>query len=97
MNMSRRNAQIPSHRKDAVTWSSEREALRRLGKPQRCHHCRKRALRTKADARTLIGLVIRRAPLWDDYQLKPYRCPYGNGWHIGHDRKLATLLRKGKR
>jgi hypothetical protein len=89
----------PLHRKDAMVWTN-RAALRdRLRKMPRCPHCRKRQLPTKADARSFLAMILThpcRANRADDYQLRPYPCPWGNGWHFGHDRTIPELL-KGKK
>jgi hypothetical protein len=89
---------IPKHRKDALIWTDRAEVRERLRRAPKCPHCRKRQFRTKGDARSFLALIIasrgdQAQP--DDYQLKPYPCPWGNGWHVGHDRKLKELLNGG--
>lgn len=98
--MKHRPYNIPSHRKDALVWTNRAEVRARLRKAPRCPHCRKRQFRTKADARGFLALVIgvrTRQAQPDDYQLVPYKCPYGKGWHIGHDRTIAKLLEEKSR
>jgi hypothetical protein len=90
----------PLHRKDAMVWTNRAELRERLRKTPRCPHCRKRIFRTKTDARSFLALIISyrdRQEQADDYQLRPYACPYGNGWHFGHDRTVAKLLEEARK
>jgi len=89
---------VPRHRTDAITWDSEPVARRRLLKSDFCTLCGKLLLRTKADARSYIGLLLSgrgHGPHQNAFTLKPYKCPHGKGWHVGRDRKVAELLAKG--
>ena len=61
-----------------------------------CERCRKTGHRRQIHARAHIAAIVR-APLVGRpdpflYVLKPYRCPHGLGWHIGHDWHLVTWL-----
>lgn len=59
-----------------------------------CDRCGKTGHRLQAHARANIASILR-APLRRDpflWALKPYRCPYGLGWHIGHDWGLVTWM-----
>jgi hypothetical protein len=87
---------IPQHRRDAMTWSSEAEARRRLIRIYFCGECQKLSLRTQTEARSYIGLLLLRQRQ-HDYVMKPYRCPHGNGWHAGHDYAAIRILKRGKR
>jgi hypothetical protein len=92
------SSDIPRHRKDAVSWSSEPEARERMLRAPFCGFCRKLLLATEPDARSYIGLLLHTEPRRiDGYTLKPYRCPRKTGWHVGRNHRTAELLRKGKR
>lgn len=85
----------PLHRKDAMVWTNRAEIRKRLRSVPKCPHCRKRWFRTKTDARSFIAVIVtavNREAQEDDYQLRPYKCPWGKGWHVGHDRTIAKLL-----
>lgn len=85
----------PLHRKDEMVWTNRAEIRARLRKAPKCPHCGKPSFHTKTDARGFLAIIIGRrnwVPQANDYQLRPYRCPWGNGWHIGHDRRVAQLL-----
>lgn len=59
-----------------------------------CERCNRAGHRQKAHARANIAAILRN-PLRSDpflWALKPYRCPYGVGWHIGHDWPLVTRM-----
>lgn len=89
---------IPRHRKDAVSFSSEIEARERMLKEDLCGYCKKLLHRTKADAHSYIGLLMRTTPRksWS-CTLHPYRCPHRTkGWHVGRDIKIVELLRRKK-
>jgi hypothetical protein len=56
-------------------------------------------LRTKADARSYIGILMRTPGQWPSpviaYTLQPYRCPHSSGYHVGVSRRIQQLIEKG--
>ncbi len=88
------------HRLRALQWPGVAEERRVLLRSDWCGFCRKLQLATQADARTYLCSLIkskrfRRRP--DDYLLRPYKCPHGNGWHAGHDYAAQRLLKTAAR
>jgi hypothetical protein len=98
--MSRRSPErIPRHRKQAVTWDSAPEARRRLLDSDWCGFCKKCSLKSKVDAHSYIGLLIsqpRHHPRRNESTLAPYKCPRGNGWHVGRNIETARKLAEKK-
>jgi hypothetical protein len=97
--MKRTEESMPRHRTETITWDSEPEARRRLLNSEFCGRCEKLSLKTKADAHSYIGLLISkpgRIVRPKQATLAPYKCPHGNGWHVGQDPKTADLLRGKK-
>jgi hypothetical protein len=94
----RTEEEIPRRVAETITWDSEPEARRRLLNSAWCGRCNKIGLRTKGDAHNYIGLLLAKphTPRVHESTLKPYRCPHGNGWHVGRDIKTVELLRKKK-
>ena len=98
--MSRRTPEsIPAHRKDAVSFSNEAKARERMLKEPFCGYCKKLLHRTRADAHSYIGLLMRTAPRKIfSYTLHPYRCPHRiKGWHVGRDLMTVALLKEAKK
>jgi hypothetical protein len=63
-----------------------------------CGLCEKLAQPTQATARTYLAFLIsRRSAAPDDYLMRAYACPHGNGWHVGHNRKVSVVLRKARK
>jgi hypothetical protein len=64
----------------------------------RCERCKKTGHRQLAHARANIATILRnpfRQSSRPDpflWALKPYRCPHGVGWHVGHDWHLVTWM-----
>jgi hypothetical protein len=93
------DGEAPRHRAEAVTWDSEPEARRRLMNSEFCALCRKLALKSEADARSYIGLLInvpiqRRRVRAAGFTLHPHECRHGKGWHVGRDAKTAELVKE---
>lgn len=59
-----------------------------------CERCSKTGHRHQAAARHNIASILRNPFRLDPFlwALKPYRCPHGVGWHIGHDWWLVTWM-----
>lgn len=91
---------IPAHRKHTVSYSNRVDAMIRLMRSDFCGFCKKCQLKTEADARNYLGLLIA-SPNWrrraDDHTLHPYLCPHGNGWHVGHSPEVRKLLEEAKK
>jgi hypothetical protein len=93
----RSEEKMPARIAATMTWSTKALARRRLLNSEFCKPCGKKLLRDKDDARSYIGLLLKIAPARpNEHLLRPYPCPMGQGWHIGHDEHVGALLRKGK-
>jgi hypothetical protein len=59
-----------------------------------CERCRKTGHRQLAHARANIASILRNPRYRDPFlwALKPFRCPHGLGWHVGHDWWLVTWM-----
>ncbi len=90
---------IPPHRKDAVSFSNEAKARARMLKEPFCGYCKKLLHRTRPDAHSYIGLLMRTTPRKSfSYTLHPYRCPHRTaGWHVGRDITTVRLLKEAKK
>jgi|GEM_PF-6517425 len=86
----------PQHRLTELTWSDDTDARRRLEHTEFCALCKKLSLHDEAEARSYLGLLIRRKRQ-HDYVMTPYRCPHGKGWHVGHNYAAIRVLKGGKR
>jgi hypothetical protein len=90
---------IPRRRIQALSFDSEIDARRRLEKSSFCAKCKKLSLDSRDDAHSYIGLKLAKrytAPKRGSFTLMPYRCPHGNGWHIGRNSQTAALLNRRK-
>lgn len=98
--MRRAAERIPAHRKHTVSFSNRVDARLRLMRSDFCGYCKKCQLKTEADARSYLGLLLA-SRTWrsrpDDHTLCPYPCAHGNGWHVGHDPNVRKLLEEKKR
>jgi hypothetical protein len=94
--MKRSEENLPARVAETVTWSTKALARRRLLNAEFCELCDKVLLSDQHDARSYIGLLLRIAPRRpNEHLLRPYPCPRGRGWHVGHDSHVGALLRKG--
>jgi hypothetical protein len=95
----RRQSEIPRHRLVDVTWFTVADARRRLLDASRCDLCHAHLLKTLADARSFIGLLMRTPGRWPHsdvaYTIRPYRCPHRDGYHVGLDRMIQQLFERG--
>ena len=85
---------LPPHRAADLTWDCETQARSRLIHSAFCARCSKLLLKTKANARSYIGLLVVRKLRPGGWAIHPYRCPYSRGWHVGRDPHAMGLLKE---
>lgn len=54
-----------------------------------CHHCQKRSYATRKAAKRVLRYLRDRD---HGRRVYPYRCPAGDGWHVGH---IPTAVKTG--
>ena len=92
---------MPRHRVEDVTFAEVDAARAKLADSHFCDTCNKLLLKSKADARSYIGVLLfsprhRAGRVKDEFALKPYRCPHQPGWHVGRDFNTAYLVNERK-
>lgn len=91
---------IPRHRLRGLVWPGVEEERRALLRSDFCWRCDKLLLASLADARAYLGALVKGkgfVPRGDDWTMRPYPCPRGQGWHIGHNFRALQLLKAARR
>ncbi len=66
-----------------------------MTKPQRgskrgfCRRCRKVAWPSQAEAELAVARLKSKPNVRQAYLFDWYRCPFGSGWHVGHNYLLG--------